>query len=162
MTQVLIKYQLPLVSSTHIHTHIHTHSLVENIYYDFDALSSGNYSGMDAKNVLLTKKGVCEGYANLVAALLRSQNIPCRIQSGYALGIDTNQEWNSTNISTTDGNHAWNEVYTKEKGWITVSFYLDTIGYNLVDPTFYSNMDDSKDAAQYIGNGSNYQTYHIY
>ena len=65
-----------------------------NIYYDFDALNSGNYSEMDAKNVLLNKKGVCEGYANLMAALLRSQHIPCRIQSGYALGIDTNREWN--------------------------------------------------------------------
>lgn len=96
-----------------------------NIYYDFDALSSGNYSGMDAKNVLLTKKAVCEGYANLVAALLRSQNIPCRIQSGYALGIDTNQEWNSTNISTSEGNHAWNEVYVNGK-WIIVDATWDS------------------------------------
>ena len=96
-----------------------------NIYYDFDALSSGNYSGMDAKNVLLTKKGVCEGYANLMAALLRSQNIPCRIQSGYALGIDTNQEWNSTNISTEEGNHAWNEVYINGE-WIIVDATWDS------------------------------------
>ena len=96
-----------------------------NIYYDFDALSSGNYSGMDAKNVLITKKGVCEGYANLVAALLRCQNIPCRIQSGYALGIDTNQEWNTTNISTTDGNHAWNEVYVNGE-WIIIDATWDS------------------------------------
>lgn len=99
--------------------------VAKNIYYDFDALSSGNYSGMDAKNVLLTKKGVCEGYANLMAALLRSQSIPCKIQSGYALGIDTNQEWNSTNISTTEGNHAWNEVFVNGK-WIIVDATWDS------------------------------------
>lgn len=96
-----------------------------NIYYDYDALVSGNYQDMDAKNVLLTKKGVCEGYANLMAALLRSKGIPCKVQGGYALGIDTKKEWSSSNIDTTEGNHAWNEVYVNGR-WIIIDATWDS------------------------------------
>ena len=58
--------------------------VAENVYYDMDAYASGNYENLDAVNVLHLKKGVCEGYANLYAALLRSIGIPCRKQGGLA------------------------------------------------------------------------------
>ncbi len=96
-----------------------------NIYYDYDALSSGNYQNMDAENVLRTKRGVCEGYANLMAALVRSKGIPCRVQGGYALGIDTNKEWSTSNIDTTESNHAWNEVYVNGQ-WIIIDATWDS------------------------------------
>lgn len=99
--------------------------VAENIYYDYDALYSGSYQDMDARNVLMTKKGVCEGYANLTAALLRSIGIPCRIQGGYALGIDTKKEWSASNIDTTEENHAWNEVYADGR-WIIVDVTWDS------------------------------------
>ena len=79
--------------------------------------------------------------------MCRAQGIPTKLITGY--------------VSPSGTYHAWNEVYTPEKGWITVSFYLKTSGFNLVDPTFYSNMDD-KEAAEYIGNGGNYKNYHVY
>ena len=96
-----------------------------NIFYDFDALSAGNYEGMDAKNVLLTQKGVCEGYANIMAALLRSQNIPCNVRGGFALGEGTVREWTPENISDTEGNHAWNEVYVDGR-WIIIDATWDS------------------------------------
>lgn len=96
-----------------------------NIYYDYDAFAGGDYQDMDAKNVLLTKKGVCEGYANLMAALLRSKGIPCKIQSGYALGLDTKKEWSPSNIDTTEENHAWNEVYVDGR-WIIIDATWDS------------------------------------
>lgn len=99
--------------------------VAENIYYDFDALASGNYDNLDAKNVLKTKKGVCEGYANLMAALLRSVDIPCRVQNGYALGIGTDKEWNSSNTNTSESNHAWNEVYADGR-WIIIDATWDS------------------------------------
>ena len=45
--------------------------VAENIYYDYEAFYSGDYKNGDAVNVLSSKRAVCEGYANLVAALLR-------------------------------------------------------------------------------------------
>ena len=99
--------------------------IVEALDLSLIHIFSGNYQDMDAKNVLLTKKGVCEGYANLMAALLRSKGIPCKVQGGYALGIDTKKEWSSSNIDTTEGNHAWNEVYVNGR-WIIIDATWDS------------------------------------
>ena len=60
-----------------------------------------------AIETLLSKKGVCDEFANLAAALLRSKNIPTRIVTGITFD---GKDW---------GNHAWIEVYnSKLKTWI--------------------------------------------
>ncbi len=60
-----------------------------------------------AIETLISKKGVCDEFANLAAALLRSKNIPTRIATGITFD---GKEW---------GNHAWIEVYnSKLKTWI--------------------------------------------
>ncbi len=97
----------------------------ENVYYDFDALRTGDYSNMDAKGVLMYKKGVCEGYSNLTAALLRSIGIPCRVQTGYALGISTTGDWDNVSINTTQSNHAWNEAYAEGR-WLILDTTWDS------------------------------------
>lgn len=97
----------------------------ENVYYDFDALSTGSYENLDAKNMLIYKKGVCEGYSNLTAALLRSLGIPCRKQSGFGLGISTSGRWDSSTINTTRSNHAWNEAYAEGR-WIILDTTWDS------------------------------------
>lgn len=120
-----------------------------NITYDYakaKTVKSGYLPNVD--DILKTKTGICFDYAAVMAAMCRAQGIPTKLITGY--------------VSPNGVYHAWNEVYTKEKGWVTVSFYLNKIGYNIVDPTFYSNMDDNNEAAEYIGNGSNYKKYHIY
>lgn len=99
--------------------------LAENIYYDFDALAAGRYDESDALSVLENKRGVCEGFANLGAALLRHQGIPCVVQGGYALGISTDRVWNEANVNTTESNHAWNEVYVDGR-WILMDATWDT------------------------------------
>lgn len=96
-----------------------------NLYYDFDALRKGDHSRMDALSVLEDKRGVCEGYSNLVAALVRSVGIPCRVQGGYALGIDTTGQWSESNINTTEGNHAWNEAYVGGR-WVIMDCTWDS------------------------------------
>jgi hypothetical protein len=55
---------------------------------------------------LLSKKGVCDEFANLAAGILRAKGIPTRLATG--LSFDGTQ-W---------GNHAWIEVYHNEVGWI--------------------------------------------
>ena len=60
-----------------------------------------------AVETLLNRKGVCDEFANLATALLRSKNIPTRL----AIGI--------TFDGTNWGNHAWIEVYSEmQKEWI--------------------------------------------
>lgn len=61
---------------------------------------------LSAINTLLEKKGVCDEFANLSAAILRQKGIPTRIAIGVVFdGLN----W---------GNHAWIEVYHKDHGWI--------------------------------------------
>lgn len=120
-----------------------------SISYDYNkakTVQSGYLPNVD--EILNTRKGICFDYAAVMAAMCRAQGIPTKLITGY--------------VSPNGVYHAWNEVYTQEKGWITISFYLNNIGFNIVDPTFYSNMSNNKEAATYIGNGSNYKNYHIY
>lgn len=98
--------------------------VAENIFYDFDAFYNGDLNGVDAKSVLNSKKSVCAGYANLMAALIRCQGLPCRVQSGFALGIGEEQKWTSAN-KYKESNHAWNEVYVDER-WIIIDATWDS------------------------------------
>jgi len=123
--------------------------VTSNITYDYAKAKSAPVGYLpNVDEILKTGKGICFDYAAVFAAMCRAQGIPAKLITGY--------------VAPNGVYHAWNEVYTKEKGWITVSFYLKSSGFNLVDPTFYSNMDSDKEAAKFIGNGTNYQNYHIY
>jgi len=63
-------------------------------------------SQKSAVDTLLEKKGVCDEFSNLAAAMLRAKGIPTRL----AIGITYDgHEW---------GNHAWLEVYHNSFGWI--------------------------------------------
>lgn len=97
-----ITYNLPtnLEKTRAIHDWVAT-----NIAYDIDAFMEGTYvqKGWDALSLLETRKAVCQGYANLTAALNRAVGIPARLVTGEALPFGVTQ-W------TGRSNHAWNEV----------------------------------------------------
>lgn len=85
--------------------------VANNIYYDWDAISSGDYGDPSATGVLKSRKSVCEGYSSLLTGLLRAAGIPAKKISGYA--IDYEEVWTEDYISgeNTTGNHAWVEAY---------------------------------------------------
>ena len=56
--------------------------------------------------ILQEKKGICFDYAALMATMLRSQNIPAKMEIGYA------------NMEEGAVYHAWLSVYIKDIGWI--------------------------------------------
>jgi transglutaminase-like putative cysteine protease len=59
-----------------------------------------------AIETLLSRKGVCDEFANLAAGMLRAKGIPTRL----AIGITYDgKEW---------GNHAWIGVYHEKNGWV--------------------------------------------
>lgn len=88
-----------------IHDYVATH-----IFYHLDAFYAGHSTITDALGVLHNKKTVCQGFANLAAALLRAVSIPCDVVRGYGLGLRTSGVWDAENVSGIS-NHAWNFAY---------------------------------------------------
>jgi len=100
--------------------------LCNNIYYDYDAYYGRTaYGDSSALGVLKSKKSVCEGYANLNAALLRASGIPAKKISGYALGLSTSGVWPTGMNPNNDSNHAWNEAYVDGR-WIIIDATWDS------------------------------------
>jgi hypothetical protein len=95
---------------------------------------------------LETKKGICFDYAAMMAGMLRSQGIPCKLIVGYA----------------GSAYHSWLNVYTEESGWINSAVFFDGTTWKLMDPTFASSGNQSSDIMKYIGDGSNYTSKYIY
>jgi len=76
--------------------------ITENIRYDYGA--GMDYQHFDVGRTLQTKKGICFDYANLFAALCRSQGIPCYIVDGYSRDNSSYK-------------HTWNRVYYDDVWW---------------------------------------------
>lgn len=94
----------------------------------------------DVDETLETGKGICFDYAALMTAMLRSCNIPCKLQIGYSSDIK----------------HAWIDVYMQDKGWVDKAIAFDGNTWSRMDPTFDSGSDDKESIRDYIGDGSNY------
>ena len=97
-----------------------------NIYYDWDSYSSKNYTGMDtsALGTLHSKRSVCDGYANLTAALLRAAGVPAKKISGFALGVSSDY-WPENYDPNKDTNHAWNEFWANGR-WVILDTTWDS------------------------------------
>jgi len=121
--------------------------VVEKISYDKDlavSVKSGYIPDLD--KVLEKQKGICFDYAALMAGMLRSQSIPCKLVVGYA----------------GDVYHAWISVYTEKEGWIDRVIYFDGTTWKRMDPTFASSGNQSEDVMEYIGDGANYTEKYLY
>ncbi|MBQ2147886.1 MAG: FHA domain-containing protein, partial [Firmicutes bacterium] len=93
---------------------------------------------------MATGKGICFDYASLAASMLRSQGIPTKVIFGY--------------VSPDGLYHAWNMFYTKESGWVTVSYSINPSNWTRMDLTFSANGADGK----FIGDGGNYKDVYMY
>lgn len=76
--------------------------MIANFEYDYNYKVLLQY--FDVRRTLSTRKGVCYDFANLFAALCRSQNIPCYVVDGTP-----------HNRATED--HTWNRVYYDGLWW---------------------------------------------
>ena len=106
--------------------------IISNIIYDTEkakTVKSGYLPDVD--DTLSTNKGICFDYASIMAVMLRAEGIPAKLVTGY-----------SSNLSAY---HAWNEVYTKETGWIMLNeMYLDGDEWKLMDSTIASTAKQSR------------------
>lgn len=118
-------------------------------YYSYDkkkaqTVQSGYLPNLD--QVYKKKKGICFDYASTMTAMLRSQGVPTKLVIGYA----------------GSAYHAWINVYSKKKGWITSAIYFDGEHWNLMDPTFASSSKESSSVMKFIGDGKNYKEKYAY
>ena len=120
--------------------------VVTNISYDYDraaTVKSGYLPDLD--QVLEEKKGICFDYGALMTAMLRSQEIPCKLVVGYA-----GQTY-----------HAWISVWTEEEGWIDGAIFFDGRVWHRMDPTFASSGAGNAEILAFIQNG-NYTVKYLY
>lgn len=120
--------------------------VTDNITYDHELaenVQSGYLPDIDA--VLESKKGICFDYASLMAAMLRSQRIPTRLEIGYA----------------GTAYHAWVSSYIEDVGWINGVIQFDGTDWTLMDPTFAANTS-AHELKDFIGDGDNYVTKYVY
>lgn len=122
------------------------HYVIENIDYDTvkaQTVPGGYVPDVDA--VLAEGKGICFDYASLMAAMLRCQGIPTKLQVGYS-----GQAY-----------HAWISVYLEEAGWIDQVIRFDGKEWSLIDPTLAAN-NDAQAVRKYVGDGTNYTVKYSY
>lgn len=120
--------------------------VVNNITYDFEkaeTVQSGYIPDVDV--IFSIKTGICLDYAAVMASMLRSQQIPTRLEVGYA----------------GDAYHAWISTFVKDQGWVNGIIQFDGQNWSLMDPTFAANTGE-KELKNFIGDGSNYVTKYIY
>ena len=121
--------------------------VVDNFTYDQEkaaTVQSGYLPEVD--KVLAAKKGICFDYAAVMASMLRSQNVPCKLVVGY----------------TGEAYHAWINTYLEGKGWVQGVIYFNGKEWKLMDPTFASSSKSSAKIMEYIGNGKNYEAKFLY
>ena len=115
--------------------------VTSHISYDYDKADSVEAGYLpDVDDTLSTGTGICFDYAALTTAMLRSQDIPCKLQIGYS----------------GDVTHAWIDVYIRGSGWVTKAVSFDGDTWKLMDPTFDANSDGDEAIQEYIGDESNY------
>ena len=128
--------------------------VINNVYHyvtqeiKYDTVKAQNLqSGYtpDPDETLRTGTGICFDYASLMSAMLRSQQIPTRLEVGYA----------------GDVYHAWISCYVDEIGWVDNIISFDGEHWSLLDPTLAAN-NSSSDVQEFIGDGSNYLIKYTY
>lgn len=120
--------------------------VTENITYDEPKAENTPTDYVpNLEETIDTKAGICFDYASLMAAMLRSQSIPTKLEVGYS----------------GEAYHAWVSVYIKEKGWIDKIIEFDGKNWSLMDPTLAAN-NSRKAVGKYIGDGSNYVVKYSY
>ena len=120
--------------------------VVENLTYDEEkaaTVKSGYLPVLD--EVLSAKKGICFDYATMMTAMLRSQEVPCKLVVGYAGSIY----------------HSWISVWTEENGWVDGVIFFDGHVWKRMDPTFASSAEDMEQILDYIEHG-NYTAKYLY
>lgn len=89
--------------------------LMAQIYEDFKFDNSTTDVATPVLQVLNQKSGVCQDFAHLMIAALRSLGLPARYVSGYIL---THPPEGQDKLEGSDASHAWVSVWEPAAGWV--------------------------------------------
>ena len=89
--------------------------LMQRIYTEFDFDPEFTNVATPIHEVLKEKKGVCQDFAQIAIACVRSMGLPARYISGY---IETLPPPGKEKLVGTDASHAWFSVYIPTFGWV--------------------------------------------
>lgn len=90
-------------------------ALMSKIFTEFKFAPEATHIGTPLIEVLEKKRGVCQDFAHVMLACLRSLGIPARYVSGYLL---TNPPEGQARLIGADASHAWIAVYCPVLGWV--------------------------------------------
>lgn len=123
------------------------HYVVDHITYDkqkAQTVQSGYLPDID--EVLRNENGICFDYAAVMTAMLRSQDIPTKLVTGF----------------TGNTYHAWISTYIAEFGWVEGVIFFDGTTWKLMDPTLAAAVTSEKKNDRYLIRNRNYIEKYIY
>jgi transglutaminase-like putative cysteine protease len=90
--------------------------------FEFDAETTTVTTSVD--EVLAQRSGVCQDFAHVMLACLRSHGLPARYVSGYLL---TQPPPGRPRLLGADASHAWVAAYSPNHGWVELDPTNDTL-----------------------------------
>jgi len=90
-------------------------NLMHRIFADFKFQSGFTTISTPLSLVMKERKGVCQDFAHLAIACLRTMGLPARYMSGY---IETIPPPGVEKLVGVDASHAWFAVYIPGSGWV--------------------------------------------
>ena len=103
--------------------------LVERIHGDFAYVAGATDVRTTLAQLLERREGVCQDFAHLAVACLRSVGLAARYVSGY---IETRPPPGVPRLAGADASHAWASVFAPGLGWLD----LDPTNRQLVDDRY--------------------------
>ena len=89
--------------------------LMQRIYHDFTYDQKSTTIDTPLSEVMAARSGVCQDFAHIGVACLRSIGLAARYISGY---IETLPPPGQARLIGADASHAWFSVYAADAGWI--------------------------------------------
>ncbi|MDB6016976.1 MAG: transglutaminase domain protein [Pedosphaera sp.] len=91
--------------------------LTNRIHKDFKFDPKATTIATPLEQVMKSRRGVCQDFAQLEIAFLRAMGIPARYVSGY---LETDPPPGKTRLAGADASHAWVSFFCPGAGWIDV------------------------------------------
>jgi transglutaminase-like putative cysteine protease len=91
------------------------YELMQRIYTDFDFDAEFSTISTPIEEVMQEKRGVCQDFAQIAIACIRSIGLPARYISGY---IETVSPPGKEKLVGADASHAWFAIFIPGFGWV--------------------------------------------